>query len=109
MTPEQTIKSLLALATENVKDEEAEEAAARVVARMLWARKTVAALLDAQERVKEAWSRTFADLPDDLDEEELDELDLPDPPEQAEVDALYAQLQAVREKDMWPRELYWSL
>ena len=29
--------------------------------------------------------------------------------EQAKIDALHAQLMAVIERDLWPRELYWSL
>lgn len=41
-----------------------------------------------------------------LSDEEFDELDLPPPPEEAEVDAIYAQLRAVIDEDRWPRELY---
>jgi hypothetical protein len=66
-------------------------------------------MLAAQDRVGEAWDRILDTLPHDLDDEELEAMNLPNPPEQAEVDALYEQIEAAREKDRWPRELYWSL
>jgi hypothetical protein len=66
-------------------------------------------MLAAQDRVGEAWDRIFDTLPHDLDDEELEAMNLPDPPEQAEVDALYEKIEAARERDVWPRELYWSL
>lgn len=47
------------------------------------------------------------DLPDD--EDDLDDVEFPGPPEQAELDALWEVVNAVVEEDKWPRELYWSL
>jgi hypothetical protein len=45
-------------------------------------------------------------FPDDLDEEALEAI--PEPPEQAELDAIFEQLHAVRDHDRWPRELYFK-
>ena len=44
-----------------------------------------------------------------LEEIEQELRQLPDPPEQAEADALWAEIEAVREHDRWPRHLYWSV
>jgi hypothetical protein len=69
----------------------------------------MAALDAANAKVNEAWERLLRDLPNDMDEEELEELDLPDPPKQAELDAIHASIKAVCDHDRWPRELYWSV
>ena len=47
--------------------------------------------------------------PEDLDDDELEAMNIPDPPEQAELDAIHAEIDAVLEHDRWPKELYWSL
>lgn len=78
----------------------------RQQARVAWVRRTVTALRAAQRRVDQAWSRILAALPDDLSEEEL--VAIPHPPEQAHLDALYAQLRTVIDEDHWPRELYFG-
>lgn len=83
-------------------------AAARAAARHAWAVETLAAWREAHRKVDAAWARVLADLPDDLDEEELEALDLPDPPEQADLDRLHAAIMAVVNEDKWPRELYWG-
>jgi hypothetical protein len=80
----------------------------RIKARVAWVRETVAALRDAHQRVNAAWGRMFDALPDDIDDEELEAMNLPDPPEQAEVDALHAALDAVIKKDRWPPHLYFG-
>jgi hypothetical protein len=84
MAPDETVKALLTAAA-LPDDDDDEQEVARKVARILWARKALAAFFAAQERVGEAWSRIFDELPEDLDEEELEKL--PEPPEQAECDA----------------------
>lgn len=104
MPPIQTIQSLLAAAHCTVADEE--QAAARLAARLAWIKQAIDAFVAAQERVGEAWSRILDELPDDVDDEALEQL--PDPPEQAEADALWAEIEAVRDHDRWPRHLYWS-
>ena len=81
----------------------------RVKARCAWVKETVAALREAHRRVDEAWDRMLDALPDDISDEELEALHLPDPPEQAQVDAIRAQLDAVIERDEWPKHLHWSL
>lgn len=105
MPANQTLQSLLAAARNVAADEE--QAAARLAARRAWARQAIAAYKAAQERVEEAWTRIFDALPDDIDDEAVDHL--PDPPEQAEADALWAEIAAVIDHDRWPRHLHWSL
>jgi hypothetical protein len=83
--------------------------AQRKAARILWTYRTLKAWEDASQRLEAAWNRLYDTIPDHLTLEERDALNLPEPPEQAELDAIQAQLEAVRERDMWPRELYWSL
>ena len=77
-------------------------------ARYRWLRETTAAWQEAHCRLNEAWDRALARLPDDISDEELEALELPDPPEQAEVDALWEQLNDVIQKDVWPREMYFK-
>ena len=101
MSAENTIRALLA-GLETADPVEWRQKAARIA----WVKETVAALRAAHKRVDEAWERIFDALPDDLDEDELEEI--PGPDEQAEVDALHAQIRDVVEHDRWPRELYWS-
>jgi hypothetical protein len=100
-----TIRSLLAAAQGAAAEQE--QAAARIAARRAWAKQAVADFMAAQERVQEAWERIFDALPDDIDDDLVDQL--PDPPEQAEADALWAEIEAVREHDRWPRHLHWTL
>ena len=76
--------------------------------RWLWLQVTAAAWQDAMRRNHAAWDRMLAKLPDDISDEELEALDLPDPPEEAEVNALWAQLNDVIQKDLWPKELYFG-
>src|SRR5947209_11774735 len=85
-----------------------EPADPRKAARWRWLHATAGKWQDANRRVDEAWSRVFAWLPEDISEQELESLDLPDPPEQAEVDALWAQLNDVVQRDLWPKHLYFG-
>ena len=102
----QTLKTLLETTAHTAR--EAAAAQARSEARQAWTVRTIAALKSAQKRADEAWMRHLDRLEaDGVDEEEWDAL--PPPPEQAAVDAIWAELNAVRERDLWPRELYWSL
>jgi hypothetical protein len=105
MTPHETVQALLTAATQAAAEDEQSEA--RKAARAQWASQAVAAFFAAQERVGEAWNRIFDELPDDIDDEELEKL--PEPPEQAECDALWAEIEAVRDRDMWPKELHWTV
>lgn len=84
------------------------EAWRRTAARVAWVKETVAALKDAHQRLFAAWDRVFDALPDDLEDEEVEAMHLPDPPEQAEVDAIYGALQDVIQHDRWPAHLYFG-
>jgi hypothetical protein len=74
--------------------------------RWLWLRLTTMEWLNAQRRAEAAWDALMAEVPDDLSDEELDAL--PEPPEQAEEDALWQQLDDVVQKDLWPKEMYFG-
>lgn len=105
MSPEETIRALLAEAGRAAQEHE--EAEARIAARVAWVHEIIAALKVAHDKVAEAWERIFDALPEDLDDEELEKI--PEPPEQAELDSILAQIEAVRDHDKWPRHLHWSL
>ena len=66
----------------------------------------MAKLRAAHKRADDAWMAAVRDLPDDDEDEELEAI--PEPPEQAELDALRAVVDAVIEEDKWPRELYFG-
>jgi len=51
------------------------------------------------------WMELVRGIPDDVD---VDDVDIPPPPEEAEVDALWTQLNDVIQNDRWPKELYWG-
>lgn len=103
MTAESTIAALLAAAGEMAGDQARHDS--RLAARVAWVKERIADLKAAQQRVFDAWDRIFDELGDDLH----DELEaIPEPPEQAELDAIHAELDAVREHDRWPRHLHWS-
>lgn len=84
---------------------ESRRAEARTWARMAWARQRCAALRRAQRKADAAWMTLVARY-DDAEEAEMPELE--PPPEQAEVDAIWAELQAVIVQDRWPAHLHWS-
>lgn len=107
MTHKTTLKALLAAAGEAAGERARQEA--RIAARIAWAERRIADLKAAQQRVQDAWDRIFDALPDDIDDAELEAMDIPEPEEQAEVDAIWAELHAVREHDRWPKHLYWIL
>jgi hypothetical protein len=98
-------QSLLAAAARGAAEDE--RAAARIAARIAWVKEIMAKLRAAQQRADEAWLRAVGALPEDHSDEELEAI--PEPPEQAELDAIRAQVDAVVEQDRWPKELYWSL
>lgn len=79
----------------------------RIAARAAWVNEIIAKLRSAQKRADDAWLAAVRALPEDHTDEELEAI--PEPPEQAELDAIHAQIDAVIEEDRWPRELYWSL
>jgi hypothetical protein len=82
---------------------EAKAARHRQQARAAWVRDIVAQLKAANARADAAWLRVIRANPDSEDE------DLPIPPEEAEVEAILAQIKAVIHHDRWPRHLHWSV
>jgi hypothetical protein len=93
MTPEQTIRALLATASEPAR---------RMARRQAWVMKTHAtwcrAMREMDDKCMEAVDR--------LTEEEFDCLF---DQEEAKVDALRTLLDDVIERDKWPREMHWTL
>ena len=100
----ETIRALLAAAGQAA--DEQERAAARIAARVAWVHETMDALIAAHKKVDDAWSRIFDALPEDMDDDEVDQI--PPPPEQAELDAILGEIEAVRDHDKWPRHLHWK-
>lgn len=67
------------------------------------------------ERLSELWSflgdfwNDFYDSHPEIDDEDPDPALLPpDPPEQAELEAIEAEIAAARDRDLWPRHLYFA-
>lgn len=88
----------------------AERAEARTRARLEW-------LGERFERMAELWSwlgrywADFADAHPDIDFEDPDDRDLPlliDPPQQSELESVEAEIAAARDRDVWPRHLYFD-
>jgi hypothetical protein len=104
MSSKATIEALLAAATRVAGDQDRREA--RVAARVAWVKERIAALKAAQQRADEAWERILDALPDHLDDDDREAI--PDPPEQVELDAILAEIEAVRDHDRWPRKLHWG-
>ncbi len=90
-------------------DVEAEDRAAtlRIAARRAWVRTLLDDYFAAMKICDAAWMKLVEPFQDWPEDEELPEVG--PPPEQAEVDRLYAQLSDVRDRDRWPRHLHWSL
>ena len=78
-----------------------------VAARLAWVREVMADYRAARKRLDAAWMKALEPYDDRAEDEPLPELD--DPPEQAEVDRLYALIADVNERGIWPRHLYWTL
>lgn len=73
-------------------------------ARYRWLHRTAAEWQEARERCDAVWRELVRDIPEEL----IDEVEIADPAEQAEVDALWKQLNDVIQHDKWPRHLYWG-
>ena len=78
----------------------------RKKARAEWGREIARARHAAQMRADAAWMHLMAALPEDATEEEVEAV--PPPPEQAELDAIEAQIDDMMKRDKWPRHLYWG-
>jgi len=73
--------------------------------RVEWGREQLDKFFEMQERAGEAWDRRIDEHPG-VDWESDDAPDLPDPPEEAVAQAIYAELMAALEEDRWPRHLH---
>jgi hypothetical protein len=97
------------MAALGVAPAEAEAAAARKLElarrRIEWGRERLAAFMEMQERAGEAYMKQIEAHPD-VDWEADDAPQLPDPPEEAAAQAIYAELMAAINEDRWPRHLH---
>jgi cytosine/adenosine deaminase-related metal-dependent hydrolase len=88
---------------------EAEADAARKVElarrRLEWGRERLAAFFAMQDRAGEAYDKQIDEHPD-VDWESEDAPQLPDPPEEAIAQAIYAEVMAAIREDRWPRHLH---
>lgn len=88
---------------------EAEAAAARKLEvarkRVEWGRERLAAFAEMQERADQAFMKQMEAHPD-VDWDDDDAPQLPDPPEEAVAQAIYAELMAAINEDRWPRHLH---
>jgi hypothetical protein len=73
----------------------------RIAARLAWVRETCAAWREAQREMDERCDEAVGRIDTEAFERLCDA-------EQAKVDAIRAQLQAVIDHDRWPRELYFG-
>ncbi len=88
---------------------EAEAQAARKVElarrRIEWARERFDLFLEMQDRAGEVYDRQIDEHPD-VDWGSDDVPDLPEPPEEAIAQAIYAEVMAAVKEDRWPRHLH---
>jgi hypothetical protein len=88
----------------------AERAEARSKARLEWLHGRFVRMTELWAFLGRHWA-DFADAHPEIDLEEPDDRDLPlliDPPEQAELEAIEAEIAAARDRDVWPRHLYFD-
>jgi hypothetical protein len=88
----------------------AARAEARTRARLEWLRERFERMAILWTMLGRYWN-DFAEAHPEIDLEEPDDRDLPlliDPPEQAELEAVEAEIAAARDRDVWPRHLYFD-
>ncbi|HEX9965279.1 MAG TPA: hypothetical protein VGB04_09895 [Allosphingosinicella sp.] len=88
----------------------AERAEARTKARLEWLRGRFVRMTELWVVLGAYWA-AFAEANPGIDLVEPDDRDLPllaDPPEQAELEAVEAEIAAARDHDVWPRHLYFG-
>lgn len=79
----------------------------RLAARNAWWRRLIDDYFAAMKVCDAAWMKLVEPYGDWPEDEDIPEIGAP--PEQAEVDRLYALLSDVRDHGRWPRHLHWSL
>jgi hypothetical protein len=70
-----------------------------------WAIERLDAFFDLQEKAGEAYMRQMDEHPE-IDWEDEDAPELPEPPEEAAAQAVYAEVMAALNEDRWPRHLH---
>ena len=92
-----------------VPEEEAEAQAAlqceRMRLRHAWFRERFEAFLDMQDRAGEACLR-YMDAHPEIDWEDEDAPEVPEPPEEALAQAIYEEVMAAVKEGRWPRHLH---
>lgn len=86
----------------------AEQAEAQTRARLDWLRGRFERLSQLWDALSIFWGDFFDRHPEIDDEDPDPELLPPDPPEQAELEAIEAEIAAARDRDLWPRHLYFG-
>jgi hypothetical protein len=84
---------------------EDKEARERQLARMTWALNRIDDMKRAQKALDDAWMKLLEPY-DDCDEEELP--DIPDPPEEAAFQKIWAEVMAAVKHDRWPAHLHFT-
>jgi hypothetical protein len=84
---------------------EAEKRTERVRLRVEWARERLDQFFEMQDRAGEAYVKQIEAHPD-VDWEDPDAPVLPEPPEAAVAEAIYAEVRAALDEDRWPRHLH---
>jgi len=100
------VEELLELGLEPAEAEaEAGKKVERSKLRIEWARERFNEFFDLQDKAGEAYMRQIEAHPDgDWDDEDVPEL--PEPPEEAAAQAIYAEVKAALDEDRWPRHLH---
>jgi hypothetical protein len=84
---------------------EAAKKVERARLRYEWARERLDTFFALQEKAGEAYMRQIEAHPD-VDWEDEDAPELPEPPEEAAAQAVYAEVMAAINEDRWPRHLH---
>jgi hypothetical protein len=85
----------------------AERAEARTRARLEWLRGRFVRMTELWNWLGKYWS-DFARAHPEIDLEDPDGPGPPDPPEQDELEAVEAEIAAARDRDVWPKHLYFD-
>ncbi|MET1111937.1 MAG: hypothetical protein ABWX67_10475 [Allosphingosinicella sp.] len=85
----------------------AARAEARTRARLDWMQGRLERMTELWIRLGRYWA-DYAELHPEIDLVEPEGEGPPDPPEQAELEAVEAQIAAARDRDVWPRHLYFD-
>jgi hypothetical protein len=84
---------------------EAAKKVERARLRFEWASERLDAFFELQDKAGEAYMRQIEAHPD-VDWEDEDAPELPEPPEAAAAQAVYAEVMAALDEDRWPRHLH---